>query len=397
MWLEKKSAVIAAALAVCASVVTMAPLRVEAAESPLSSMQDPSIRMPTYAEVVDDLHQASIPVRELAGSGSVAITLAAGRVVAMAFSKDSPNLMWSHPQLNDAALVKNHPEKLVGGFGGDRLWFSPELDYHWRGAPDWKEFSNYQAPAATDPGAYQFIGASKDSVELRAQGKLTAYGQTQPVGFEVRRGIRMTPSPISRTDPLMQGVDYVGIETSNTLKLDPAAKTGRMDLWHLLQMPVGSVLIVPLKSTAGEKDKTPLSYGLPGAWIRKRDHIHWRYGGEAHAKFGLSAAALTGRTAVLRKLDAMRWCMIVRQFTADPNAEYGDHPYNTPRKDQVFQAWDGYGFGEMEYHSPVLDAQHGARELKETDRLWAFGGSPQSIAKIAVRLLGVDVSAVFRE
>lgn len=390
MRLAKKLVVSAA----CAAAVWAAPSHGDP-KNPASSGPSPSVHQPGYSSVVDALRKASIPIKELEGDGYVAVTLAAGRIVAMSFSKQGPNLMWSNPQLEDAELVRNHPEKLVGGIGGDRLWFSPELDYHWRGAPDWKEFSNYKAPEATDPGAYKFVQAAPNSIHLSASGKLTAYGQNQSLGFEVQRVIRMTAPPVSKTDPSMQGVDYVGIETSHSLKIDSATKAGKIDLWHLLQMPVGSVLIVPLKTTANSNDKKPLSYGLPGGWMQKPGHIMWRYGGEAQAKFGLPAAALTGRTAVLRQLEPGRWCMIVRQFPVEPNAIYGDHPYKVPRNDQVFQAWDGYGFGEMEYHSPVLDAQHGARELKEFDQLWAFGGSPKLIAALAIRLLGVDVGYLF--
>jgi hypothetical protein len=58
------------------------------------------------------------------------------------------------------------------------------------------------------------------------------------------------------------------------------------------------------------------------------------------------------------------------------------------------QAWDGLGFGELEFHSPVLDAQRGPRTVREKDQLWAFGGSAQSIAAIADALLQVDIRAL---
>jgi len=42
----------------------------------------------------------------------------------------------------------------------------------------------------------------------------------------------------------------------------------------------------------------------------------------------------------------------------------------------------------------MLDAQQGPRELEESDRLWAFGGSPAAIAALSKRLLGGDVSDI---
>ena len=59
----------------------------------------------TYAQVVDDLTKASKPLKELHGKGSVAITLASGRVVGFAFSKDGANLLWTNPKLSETAKV----------------------------------------------------------------------------------------------------------------------------------------------------------------------------------------------------------------------------------------------------------------------------------------------------
>lgn len=350
---------------------------------------------PSYSKVVDNLRKASVPVRELGTEGKVAVTLAAGRVVAMAFSADSENLLWSNPQLGDTALVKSRPQELVGGYGGDRLWFAPELDYHWVGKPDWNTFANYKPPVATEPGAYRFGEHDARSITLHASGELPVHGADRRVGFEVDRTVRLVEPPLPRDNALMQAIDYVGIEASHRLKITKATDEGVIDLWHLLQAPTGSILIVPIKKGASPAQAKPLSYALPGSWVQKADHIMWRFGGEARAKLGLSAAALTGRSAVFRELEPGRWCMIVRDYKVDPTAKYGDHPYGMPKADQAFQAWDGYGFGEMEFHSPIADAEHGPRELKESDRLWAFGGTPKAIAALAEQLLEVDVRYLF--
>jgi hypothetical protein len=342
-----------------------------------------------YSKVVSDLLAASVPVRELkASTGCVAVTLAAGRVIAMAFDSDQPNLLWSHPHICDRELIDRNP----GGFGGDRLWFGPELAYNWHGEPDWEDFSNYAPPPAMDPGTYAFLDDKNcSSVALQAQGELPYYDGAGSMGFEVYRSIRMAQSPVSTSDVMMRDVDYVGIEMSHVLSISEGTRAGTIDLWHLLQVPQGDVLIVPLNAGVDARTPRVLSYTQPGDWIEKPDHLMWRYGGESKAKMGISAVSLTGRSAVVRKLSADRRCLLVRQFPVDPTAHYGDHPFGVQRTDQAFQAWDGFGFGEMEFHSPIASAAEGPREIKELDYLWAFGGKSEAIITLASRLLGVEI------
>lgn len=348
-----------------------------------------------YSQVISDLTKASIPVKELDGRGNVAMTLAAGRIVALAFSRDGPNLLWTNPELGNTDKVKTAPEKLIGGLGGDRLWFSPELSYHWAGKPDWRQFSNYHVPPVSDPGQYAYSDGGPGTIALASKGRLPVPGTVdQYLDFSVERKIRMIDCPFPLDHVLMRGVDYVGVEAVQHLTIAESSRHGEMDLWHLLQTPVGSVLIVPLRH--GHKSE-PLSYGLPGGWQTTENYVIWRVDGTANAKLGLAAEALTGRSAVLRKLSQNRWSLLVRQFPADPSAYYADHPDGVRRDDQVFQAWDGFGFGEMEYHSPALSAARGPRALRDENKLWAFGGNAKAIGAIAQKLLGIDIRFLLSE
>lgn len=348
-----------------------------------------------YSSVVDSIREARLPVHEIGTAGRAAVTLAAGRIVALAFSAHDLNLFWSNPGIGAARLSNESCGSLPGGLGGDRLWFSPELAYHWDGTPDWQTLNNYKPPASTDPGAYAFVEQESTSVTLRARGELPIHRSDRRVCFQVERTIRIAESPLAKSDSAMNAIEYVGIESSHVLKLTNEVRTGLIALWHLLQVPIGAVLIVPTRSTACAELLEPLSYALPGGWVQKPDHIMWRYGGTANAKFGLSAAAVTGRAAVMRSLDGDRWCMLVRDFPCETDARYCDHPYAIARTDQVFQAWDGGGFGELEFHSPALDAERGPRELVQSNRLWAFGGSSRAIAVLARRLLNVEIDYLF--
>jgi hypothetical protein len=339
-----------------------------------------------YSQMLSDLERASVPVRELSGPGMAAVTLAAGRIIGLALSREGPNLLWSHPDLGD---LTGHPGELVDGIGGDRLWFAPEVRYHWLGEPDWHGLANYQVPRAAEPGQYQFVDSEPDVVALAARGQLPVRGTEQILAFRVARRIRMTPPPIQLA--LLRGVEYVGVETSHELTIEEETPTGEVDLWHLMQIPTGSILIVPLRPG---HTTAPLSYGLPGAWQTTPNNVIWRISGSGNAKLGIAAEALTGRAAVLRRLPTEQWCLLVRQFPVDVAARYGDHPHGVPRDDQVLQAWDGLGFGELEFHSPLLDAERGPRALREQDRLWAFGGTAQAVAAVADQLLQVDIRSL---
>jgi hypothetical protein len=343
----------------------------------------------SFNQIIEMLSAAGVPTRQLTGGGNVAVTPVGGRIVALAFSPTDPNLFWTNPELVNADLVRNHPEKLAGGLGGDRIWFAPELDYHWRGTPDWNTCSNYEVPASADPGEYRFVNETADAVTLHARIRLSSIRTGISVGFNLDRTVRLTPSPVVLDD----GVEYVGIETCHNVEVDESTTAGRFDLWHILQVPSGGMLIVPFKPCASIHDRTALSYALPGNWVERRSYLSYRYTGSVRAKFGLGAAALTGRAGIVRQVNARKFCLIVRQFHVDPTGTYGDHPYGVERTDQAFQAWDGMGFGELEHHSPLLDAGRGPRQMWERDFIWAFGGSRNSIKRIAEGLLGTAAGA----
>ena len=70
-----------------------------------ANAHDSSGSYPVYSQVVSNLKKASIPIKELHGRGQVTVTLAAGRIVALAFSEDGPDLLWSNPKLGNTALI----------------------------------------------------------------------------------------------------------------------------------------------------------------------------------------------------------------------------------------------------------------------------------------------------
>ncbi|MGY4230166.1 hypothetical protein ACVMIH_007527 [Bradyrhizobium sp. USDA 4503] len=345
--------------------------------------------MRSFAATVSALEAAHIPVKTAADVGALALTTNGARLIALSLDEASENLLYTHPRLEESDLVCEHPEELPAGIGGDRLWFSPEVRYHWRGAPDWVNFSNNCVPAESDPGTYAFIDAGSSALGVAAKVALPTTDDSPPLPIEVSRFVSFADPPLSRDHALMRGVDCVGVRSDWRLELDKTARAGRVALWHILQAQIGARAIAPV--TKGGECTLTLYSPKSSGWSIHWDHVAWRFDGAANAKFGLSVRNVTGRAGVIRRLSDGRACLIVREFPFGREAAYGDHPYGVERDDQVLQLWDGFGFGELEYHSRVLDALRGPRMLAESDTIWAFVGESSAIAALGGEILNVDL------
>ncbi|QGZ94942.1 hypothetical protein [Terricaulis silvestris] len=345
--------------------------------------------MRSFAATVAALERANIPVEAACDQGCMALTTHGARLIGLSLSERDENLLYTHPRLEETEVVIHRPEVLAAGIGGDRLWFAPELRYHWRGAPDWVSFSNNSVPKESDPGAYVFVDAGANALSVAGAVSLPTTTDAPPLPIRVGRTISFAPPPLPHGHALMRPVDYVGVRSDWRLDIEEGAKVGRVDLWHILQAEVDARAIAPVNPGRG---KDLLLYSPNHSdWTVRDDHVHWRFRGAANAKLGLSAKATTGRAGFVRRLSDGRTSLIVRDFPVRHDREYGDHPHGAPRNDQVLQLWDGFGFGEVEYHSPVLDAAEGARSLEESDHIWAFASSATAIAALGSALLAVDI------
>lgn len=340
----------------------------------------------SYPEVVRLLNKAGHPVRELRKTGKIAVSLIGGRILAMALPGEVENLVWTSPQLSDTRTLRAHPEKIFCGVGGDRLWFAPEFAYHWKGSADAVSFKNYRVPTGVDPGRYRFEFADAVSVKMGMTCRLVDRRDGKVVTFEVERAIAVADAPYPASSAMMKGLKFVGVRVQHHLRVKNCPPGKCVGLWHLLQMPAGSTLIVPTRGRA-----RPMRYFNRGDWQARSDHLRWTFTGEAKAKCGLDVHQVTGRSGVIRPILGGRWALLIRQFPVLPGLYYADGPSPRHAGDQVVQTWDGFGFGEMEYHSAAAGAPPLPREYAETALLWAFGGSAAGIRRIAKALLGVDV------
>ena len=57
---------------------------------------------------------------------------------------------------------------------------------------------------------------------------------------------------------------------------------------------------------------------------------------------------------------------------------------------ELLQVWDGFGFGELEYHSVTAGAGLAACEINDTSCLYGFRGQPERIVHIASERLDLS-------
>jgi hypothetical protein len=87
--------------------------------------------------------------------------------------------------------------------------------------------------------------------------------------------------------------------------------------------------------------------------------------------------------------------LLVLEFPVFRNMYYSDAVSPEMAGDQVFQAWDGFGFGELEYHGPAVGHPPLPACWENQARVWAFGGPPRQVRPLTRQLLGGEPEHIF--
>jgi hypothetical protein len=306
------------------------------------------------------------------------VTVDCGRLLALATSPEKPNAFWTSPLVFQPTIpVANIP----GGMGGERLWIGPELAYFWNGVPDWSGFSNYQKQLDIDPGAHRIVEDGSTVVELHSSMALKSYTDGASPSLHVRRRIEITSPPFNHP-----GLLSAAVRLTHECRFAAETAEGIVDVWQILQVPTGSRMLAPLRAA-----EEPLPYGKRGGWVVEPNAVRWSFTGTESAKMGVSTRASTGLAAALVPQEDGEAQLVVRSFEAHHALSYADHPHGIPREDQVFQAWDGFGFGELEVRSPALDARF-QRSLLTENEIWVFSGAMEAINELGLTAFGMRVS-----
>jgi hypothetical protein len=338
-----------------------------------------------YSQVGDCLTKAEVSLRELRGArGRLILATPGARLAAAAFSGLDENILWSNPTLVDIGELRGKKGAIQNGLGGERLWFGPEYAYNWLGPPDGREFKNYDVQPAYDPGQYVWTGSGDGVLGLKMEADLEDRRIRSRVKFEVQRHVSWAPLPF---DPQALGLSHaLGICFQHLIHLKGGPEQARVDLWHLLQMPAGSRLLIPTRGAA-----RPLVYfdeWKRNGWQCHADRLEWQFSGNSLSKIGLDTSQATEAAGVLRELPNGLWCAVIWQFTIHPGLPYVDGPSFEKAQNQVVQAWDGFGFGELEYHSPAVGPEFPA--FAEASFLWCFAGDRPPVNRAARQILSRD-------
>ena len=136
-----------------------------------------------------------------------------------------------------------------------------------------------------------------------------------------------------------------------------------------MQVPRGGTVWVPCRDRAAFRDYfTPIDNSL---WKKEQDRLCFEITGQYRYKIGISPSGVKGKQAYIRKVMA-GYLVIFREFFPQPWRHYCDVPLDNLKSNgdaiQVYNDDGSFGgFGEMEYHSPCLEAGNGPGHIVDTN------------------------------
>ena len=257
------------------------------------------------------------------------------------------------------------------------MWIAPENPYFSKiELGDYVDHSQHFVPPEIDPGAYS-MKRSGQSVNFEARINVLNNRNNQEAAMRVARSVRQMPNPFSGA-----GIRAASYQIEQSLEIE----LGLAGLWNIAQVPTGSTIVLPL-----EKTQPPSSYFHPAKFVLSDNACAFRISGDSHTKIGVSREVATGRSASFLRCGG-ELSVIFRQFPVIEDGFYCDVPTQNAPYDQVLQAWDGLGFGELEYHSTAVNNQAGPSVTQDNSVMHGLIGNEPEIIKIASDMLQLPIT-----
>ncbi len=269
-------------------------------------------------------------------SGSVRISPERGRILGIEVS--GHQALWQPPAVD-------------GGWnlGGERLWIGPEVDWFWQrvGKPD---LAFYQVPTDLNPDHWTVTNRDANSCRSEIEVTLPCAHRDAHVRLGISRTFEAIPPSC------LESRVGLAFQISTSLEILDGSEDQPVDLWSILQVPVGGHMLMPVCGVATPRDyfdPTPTTevQNAPGTF-------RLRIGSDSMFKVGLSPDQSFGRMAYVRPAGD-QWLVLTRSFPVHADLHYCDAPLTdlTSQGDTVQFFNDGgkFGhFGEMEHRSPAL-------------------------------------------
>jgi hypothetical protein len=326
------------------------------------------------------LAAAGIGSRRLGGAAGGAIVCGPGaRLLGIWLGPDGKNILWTNPALSTAISRGDWTDFENGGLGGDRIWFGPEYRYHFEDAAGPR--GNYRVQRACDGGNYRFTEPAQSAVGLAQHSALHAVGRETPVGFSYEREFSLSLPPRLNG---AAGLSSFGLRVDQRLVLQPGEPGAEIDAWNILQVPVGAWMLVPTRG----RPRPTVAVGPRGKstpWTCAGDHLRWHVRGDTLSKIAFEVQDVTGRMGIVCRQDGGGAALLVKSFQPEPDRHYGDAVTEEQISAQCVQLFDGYGFGELEYHTPTATRQ--SPRVEDTQLIWCFSGPASAVEAVAEELL----------
>ena len=351
----------------------------------------------SYQQVVARLEENNLPFGELTLQNDVTIIVSrhGGRIFGPFLSKDSESIFWTHDAFAKPDTFKEFLRSGNWNIGGDRIWISPEIQYHVRDRSDF--WGSVFWPEQVDPGTYSLERPESGQWCLSQDMTLQAYnlasGQKE---LHLERRIRQVEDPLRNVGDyreLVDGVLFAGYEQVVTLserKQDDIVS----EAWSLTQLNPGGLLVIPASPRVEYTDYyAPIDESLQTI---HPDHVRLKITGKRQYKVGYKAAHVFGRLAYYNHLDDGRAYLIVRNFFNNPSMPYAEEPDHSPgcrgHSIHVYND-DGNagGFGELECNLQTIGGDTGRSSSRDHLVLWLYVGAPDKVKEIGLHLLGVEL------
>jgi hypothetical protein len=260
------------------------------------------------------------------------------------------------------ALWSPEPPPFAWCLGGERLWFGPEVDWHWQ-KPDKPDFACYKVPSVLDPDEWT-VGESRDgffsaSINL----ELRCAHRDAFVKLRATRSVELLPVGV-----LAANAGGIALRTRTELEILGGTPGQPVDFWSLLQVPHGGSMIIPTVGPCAPRD-----YFAPAPrseFAVHPSHVEIQIRGAASFKLGIPPDRAAGRAAYVRPVPGGH-LVLARSFPVHPELFYCDAPLDAPgTQGDALQFYCDNGslgpFGELEHRTPALRCGSGPQRLSET-------------------------------